>query len=85
MTRLNALAHICPILPHLIPYNDNFTDESIYDTIQDIAPSIRQSTMGCMWQRRVAKCFEIFSPVLTEEGLCFAFNAQNSHEIYTDE
>lgn len=85
MTRLNAMAHICPMLPHLATYKDNFTDETIYDTIQDIAPKIRQSVDRCHWQYRFKNCSELFVPVFTEDGLCFTFNALNSNEIYTDE
>lgn len=85
MTRLNALTHICPILPHLITWNDSFTDESIYDTIQNIAPYLHPSETRCLWTRYLKPCSELFVPVLTEDGICFTFNALNSHEIYTDE
>lgn len=86
MTRLNALAHVCPLLPHLIEYKDNFTDESIYATIQDMAPNTRESfSPFCGWQRKFSKCSKLFTRVLTDDGLCLTFNALNSHEMYTNE
>lgn len=52
MTRLNALAHICPLLTHTIAYKENFANESIYDIILDISPEIPKSMLGCGWQDR---------------------------------
>lgn len=85
MKRLNSLAHICPFLPHLITYRDNFTNESIYDTIQDIAPSMRDSILLWDWERRKIRGTKWWSEIFTDDGLCFAFNALNSRDIYTDE
>lgn len=83
MTRLKALAHVCPLLPHLIPFDDNFTNGHIYDTIQDIAPTIGESL--CNWWGRDINCSQLLVPILTEDGLCFTFNGLNSDEIYTDQ
>ncbi|XP_055308679.1 pickpocket protein 28-like isoform X2 [Sitodiplosis mosellana] len=85
ITRINALAHICPRLSDSIEYTDNLTTDAIYDTIQDIAPRMIQSEMRCVWQVQWKKCSKLFVPTLTEEGLCFAFNALNVHDIYTDD
>lgn len=83
--RIKALMHICPVLSHHIPFNDSVANESIYNIIQDIAPKVLESTYKCTWKRYEFICFELIKPTLTEDGVCFTFNALNSHEIYTDE
>lgn len=85
--RLNAIAHICPLLPDQIEQKENFLDESVYDIIQDISPNFNQSVDMCDFRGHYDddRCSEFFLPILTEEGVCFTFNALNSHEIYTEE
>lgn len=90
VTRLDALAHICPMLPDIFPvylrYDmDDFTDDSIYDIIQDIAPSMAETMIAFRWRNIVEfERSEFVVPILTESGVCFTFNALNSYEIYTE-
>ena len=85
--RLNALANVCPLLPYSVGFEDKFANESIYHTIQDIAPSFEDSLAGCNWNGmgEFHSCSTRMTSILTDEGLCFAFNALNSHEMYTNE
>lgn len=83
LTRMQALVHICEYLPRRYEFYDNFTDDWIYDVIADIAPPHLETWFHCKWQEQYDP--ECSVPVFTEEGLCFAFNGINSHEIYTDE
>lgn len=84
LTRLRALAHICPNFPESIQSNEMFANESIYDTIQDVAYHIKVAILVCRWQAdvRYSKCKPF---VFTDDGLCSTFNALNSHDVYTDE
>lgn len=82
--RLNALAHICPLLPNYVKFNDTFTNDTIYDTIQEMAFEYPKDIEGCSF-KGVKSCTDLLQPLMTEDGLCFTFNALNSHEIYTNE
>lgn len=62
----------------------NFIDDSIYDTIQEIAPDLSDVVSWCTWKLENFCIFSL-SLIMTAEGLCFAFNALNFHEIYTKE
>lgn len=48
-----------------------------------MAPNLDYAIPECRWQQQKVNCFDYFSSVMTEEGRCFAFNA-NFHDIYTD-
>lgn len=65
------------------PVGMDFLNESIYSTIIDIAPDLDDTIDRCLWKYNVISCSE-FSAVFSEDGLCFTFNALNSHEIFTE-
>lgn len=77
------MAHVCPIFSEKMKFNDNFTNESIYETIKEVALQLKDSVtrMGTHF----GKDKNYFTLVLTEEGFCFTFNALNSHDMYTNE
>lgn len=84
--QFTALRHICRNLNRVTPlYKYEFVDESIYETIEDLAPKLDDVVRKCRWRQKEVNCSDIMSPVLTETGLCYAFNALNSDDIYTDE
>lgn len=90
MKRLNAVAHICPLVPNLIKLKDNFT-KIIYESMKEIARDLFLIIPVCRWQRS-EECFHRgiqlrleLKPIFTDEGICYSFNALNSYDVYTNE
>lgn len=84
---MKAVLQVCD--SHL---NENFeVDEEIatndiFDTLSELAPNSTQTMWSCKWRNEVMmNCEKHFRPIMTEEGLCFTFNALNSGDIYTNE
>lgn len=81
---METLFHICPDLYKPSTSNTKFTNTSIYDIMEDIAISVNDITIYCEWREEFQNCTDFFEPIFTDDGLCFVFNALNSHEMYTD-
>lgn len=84
MRRLSAVAHVCPLLPGLVEFKDNFTSDSIYDTLKDVALESYVTLNGCWWNRKIVLPCPL-KRTFTDEGFCYTFNTLNSNDIYTDE
>lgn len=83
--QLQTLANICKELRGMkyFKLKGNFTSESIYNTIKDVAPDLKYTIKTCRWQQKKIDCSKYITPVFTSYGLCFAFNILNSCETYT--
>lgn len=79
------LSHICMRIPPLTSYGNDFAYEDIFNVIQDVAPTVDEIMLSCSWKGTNFNCSEYLQPVLTNDGVCFTFNALNSRDIYTDE
>lgn len=82
---MEALLHTCQFRAWgFNRFEKQFVNESIYDIIQDMAPSIDGTLKKCRWKSVNVPCSDLFEPIFTSQGLCFSFNALNSEEIFTD-
>lgn len=82
---MEALVHVCQFyFPEHVNFENEFTNESIYDTINDLALTINDTLFNCNWKNKMRDCSQTFSPVLTDLGICFTFNSPNSDEIFTE-
>lgn len=83
---MRAVTQLCDA--HLVDNFDlgqNFTGDEIFKTIRDVAPGFNDTMFFCKWRNENNYCTAFFQPILTEEGVCYTFNIQNSREIYTDQ
>lgn len=84
-SRLLAIGHLCPFYSKdLFEYNDTYSNESIYQVIRGMALQLPDTMFKCMWEYKHEICSHIFVPILTDLGLCFAYNSLNDLEIYTE-
>ena len=85
---LSAFTHVCPRLSESIEFKDIFTDKYIYKDLRRVAIRVGKIVDLCRWYKgnEVADgCFKLIPTVLTDEGFCFAFDALNSYDTYTEE
>lgn len=80
-------SQMCSAGPHsnlYLNYSEHM-NESVYDTMENLAPNLVDVMSNCFWQNRWYSCASIFGRVITEDGVCFTFNALNSNDTYTNE
>ncbi|KAG4070461.1 hypothetical protein HA402_005693 [Bradysia odoriphaga] len=79
-----AVVHICePYLSRRFTNVSDFKNSSITDLLRDVAPSSQDTIHGCYLGKTDNECF--FEEFMTEDGLCFTFNALNGSELFTDD
>lgn len=66
-------------------FTDNFTDSKILATINNLAPKFDDTMEFCRFSEDESGCRKYLFPIITEEGLCYVFNALNINEVTTDE
>ncbi|KAK9709687.1 Amiloride-sensitive sodium channel [Popillia japonica] len=61
------------------------TDSDVVDFYEEVAPTFEETLWVCVWQHYNETCYTLFSPILTQEGICYTFNMPDRDEIFTDE
>ena len=86
LARMQALIHFCHFnVRNNSQFGGEFTNDSFFHIMQDIAPSFNSTFVRCEWQNKHYPCSELFSLMLTSAGICYTFNALNSQDVYTKE
>lgn len=87
LQRMEALLQLCdPEVAKLLNHiGTDFTNSGFFDVISQIAPEFHNTMFSCNWRNDDPYCFKNFRTTITEEGVCYTFNALNSRDIYTDE
>ncbi|XP_017770397.1 PREDICTED: pickpocket protein 28-like [Nicrophorus vespilloides] len=60
-------------------------NETILHFFDDISPNYEDVFLICFWIGEPFYCKSIFTPILTDEGVCFTFNMLDRKELFNDD
>lgn len=63
----------------------NVSTPEILNTLRNMSLILEETIFKCSWLYNSDDCEDDFKTIITEEGICFTFNALNSQDVYTDE
>ncbi|XP_063916762.1 pickpocket protein 28-like [Zophobas morio] len=69
---------------HLYSEGNKTTSFETIEYLISIAPPFGEVFMGCKWTSMNETCNNLFSPMLTEDGICFTFNMLDRSELFTN-
>lgn len=87
MIKLKAAAQICDdfFVQNIIEkFSEIDADESFVETIRGIAPGFEENFVACNMMGSMTTCNKYFHDLITEEGVCFAFNLLSPSEVTTN-
>ncbi|XP_017770444.1 PREDICTED: pickpocket protein 28-like [Nicrophorus vespilloides] len=70
---------------HLFHHGGNLTNLETLDFLAKVAPQFEEVLMMCKWTNMNETCSNLYTTVLTEDGICFTFNMLDRDDIYTNE
>lgn len=87
MMRMETVLQLCndDHPSHVLNLTTLHMNRTAIDIMREVAPPQKKTIPYCSWRDQTEMCDGLFQRVITEEGVCYTFNALNSEEIYTDE
>ncbi|CAG4955982.1 unnamed protein product [Parnassius apollo] len=53
------------------------------ENLKQVSPNISEFFFGCKWKDiPKASCSDLFSPILTEDGICYTFNTMGAEQLF---
>lgn len=83
--RLISMANVCNTKEFRQPWNNSRKPFDMVQLIKDMAIPRNETIRDCLFGEGDEQCTNLFTPVLTIEGICFTFNILNSNAIYRKE
>lgn len=63
----------------------NYSNSSIVWQTLDMTPLLKDTITICRFRDELRFCSELFSPTITDVGVCYTFNALNNIDLVSDE
>ncbi|KAF2903802.1 hypothetical protein ILUMI_02379 [Ignelater luminosus] len=88
--KFKQMSLICSELLDFSTYSEDYvTNGSVVDLFREVSPPFEDILHHAMWLDLNLKgtgddLQRIFSPVLTNEGICYSFNRLDANEVFTD-
>ncbi|XP_063243266.1 pickpocket protein 28-like [Bacillus rossius redtenbacheri] len=81
---LKTLTDVALMCDEQYGQGENFTTEEVIDLFRNVSPSMDQVLKEVRWRNKPELVSDIFTPIVTEEGICFTFNMLDPTEIFTN-
>lgn len=84
---MQTIAQICDahLFSNVSGFGGNVTDKDCVDYLREMAPSFEEMLFFCKWRNTFDTCEDLFTEVVTEEGICYTFNLLDSSELFREE
>lgn len=84
---MEAVAQICD--SHLTAdfpfHNISGNASALIQSLLNLTPVFNETFLICKWRNTVEGCENYYRKVITEDGICYSFNALDIQELYRDE
>ncbi|KAJ8970719.1 hypothetical protein NQ317_018753, partial [Molorchus minor] len=54
------------------------------DYLASVAPQFQETLFSCKWTLLNESCYNLFTPVLTDDGVCFSFNTLDRAQLFKE-
>lgn len=79
--KLRALAHVCPFSSNWKQFEAR-EDEKVFQTLRNMAIPKEIIAQLCMWRQKTVNCGDLITETLTDDGICYTFNALPANQLY---
>ncbi|KAF5291401.1 hypothetical protein FQR65_LT01711 [Abscondita terminalis] len=82
LSMLERISLVCD--SHLHPEGNETIDYDTIDFLAQVSPPFEEVFYECKWMNQVKNCKDLFTPTLSEEGICFTFNMLDRDELFAN-